>query len=97
MVKGFPGAVLLTQDSPGHCSEAMPSTCTASHVRQYFRTGKLPPPGTVCPVNRGAFPTKSGVSGAGTAQKVTSNADEEARLAAIVEEISRFGITKVLH
>ncbi|KAG5716887.1 putative hydrolase [Termitomyces sp. T112] len=48
--KGFPGAVVLTQDSPGHCSLAAPSICTYSHIRDYFVKGVLPPPGTICPV-----------------------------------------------
>lgn len=44
----FPGSVVLQQDSEGHCSHANPSSCTALHVRQYFQTGKLPRPETVC-------------------------------------------------
>ena len=35
MVKGFSGSMLLIQDSLGHCSDSVPSTCTASsHIRQ---------------------------------------------------------------
>lgn len=44
----FPGSVLLQQDSEGHCSHATPSLCTAKAVREYFQTGKLPEPGTLC-------------------------------------------------
>ncbi|KAL1858266.1 hypothetical protein Daus18300_010012 [Diaporthe australafricana] len=44
----FPGSVVLRQDSEGHCSHASPSLCTAVAVREYFQTGRLPRPGTVC-------------------------------------------------
>ncbi|KAK4619107.1 uncharacterized protein CLAFUR5_11418 [Fulvia fulva] len=44
----FPGSVMLQQDSEGHCSHAMPSTCTAKHVRRYFQAGELPKLGSVC-------------------------------------------------
>ncbi|KAK2460054.1 hypothetical protein APHAL10511_007931 [Amanita phalloides] len=50
MSKGFPGSVVLTQDSAGHCSFTAPSTCTVKHVKAYFETGVLPAEGTVCPV-----------------------------------------------
>ncbi|KAK7047824.1 hypothetical protein VNI00_006152 [Paramarasmius palmivorus] len=48
--QGFPGSVVLTQDSAGHSSLAVPSICTISAVRAYFINGTLPEPGTVCPV-----------------------------------------------
>jgi hypothetical protein len=51
MAKGFPGAVALIQDSPGHCSLAASSVCTVWYVKQYFQTGELPPEGTVCKVD----------------------------------------------
>lgn len=44
----FPNSVVLQQDSEGHCSHATPSLCTAKIVREYFQTGTLPKPGTVC-------------------------------------------------
>lgn len=96
MVKGFSGAVLLTQDSSGHCSDSMPSTCTASHIREYFKTGALPPPDTVCSVDKGPFQNKNGQSGPRTGQNVFV-ADEEGRLGAVVEEISRIGIPRIFH
>ncbi|CZR68039.1 uncharacterized protein PAC_17938 [Phialocephala subalpina] len=46
--KGFPGSVVMVQDSYGHTSLAMPSKCTALNIRKYFQTGELPEPGTVC-------------------------------------------------
>ncbi|KAG5634521.1 hypothetical protein H0H81_001674 [Sphagnurus paluster] len=42
--KGFPGAVVLTQDSPG------------KYIGEYFRKGTLPPAGTVCSVSGSPFP-----------------------------------------
>ncbi|KAF8876145.1 alpha/beta hydrolase fold-domain-containing protein [Infundibulicybe gibba] len=56
MSRGFSGSVVLTQDSPGHCSISGPSTCTQKYVRDYFVDGKLPPDGEVCPVVRTPFP-----------------------------------------
>ncbi|KAF9457254.1 TAP-like protein-domain-containing protein [Collybia nuda] len=46
--KGYPGSVVLTQDSPGHCSLAAPSLCTQKYVRAYFTEGTLPDKDTVC-------------------------------------------------
>ncbi|PFH49122.1 hypothetical protein AMATHDRAFT_76363 [Amanita thiersii Skay4041] len=57
MSKGYPGSVVLTQDSPGHCSIAGPSVCTINYVRDYFQKGTLPPEGTVCPVLSPPIPT----------------------------------------
>ncbi|PPQ95837.1 hypothetical protein CVT26_015967 [Gymnopilus dilepis] len=48
MSKGFNNSVVLTQDSPGHCSVAAPSVCTMNHIRNYFIHGTLPEPSTVC-------------------------------------------------
>ncbi|KAF5336901.1 hypothetical protein D9611_003052 [Ephemerocybe angulata] len=56
MAEGFRGAVVLTQDSPGHCSINAPSICTQRYIRQYFQDGTLPTPGTVCePVVKNPF------------------------------------------
>ncbi|KAG5653159.1 hypothetical protein H0H81_002001 [Sphagnurus paluster] len=51
----FSGAVVLTQDSPGHCSIAAPSVCTQKYIREYFANGTLPPNGTVCSVPGSPF------------------------------------------
>ncbi|KUJ24614.1 uncharacterized protein LY89DRAFT_634822 [Mollisia scopiformis] len=48
MQKKFPGSGVLTQDSEGHCTLASPSLCTVKAIRNYFQTGALPAPGTVC-------------------------------------------------
>ncbi|KAK6365532.1 hypothetical protein LTS17_011251 [Exophiala oligosperma] len=44
----FGGSALLQQNGYGHCTLAQPSLCTAKLVREYFNTGALPAPGTVC-------------------------------------------------
>lgn len=44
----YPGAALLSQNSHGHCSLAVPSVCTAKAVRRYFGEGRVPEEGTIC-------------------------------------------------
>ncbi|KAL0580848.1 hypothetical protein V5O48_001140 [Marasmius crinis-equi] len=51
----FSGSVLLTQDSPGHASVAVPSVCTGLAVKEYFVNGTLPKEGTVCPITGSLF------------------------------------------
>lgn len=47
------GSVVLTQDTPGHCSgEINPSFCTFDILREFFRNGTLPKPGIVCEAAR---------------------------------------------
>lgn len=48
MSEGYEGAVALIQNSPGHCSIAMFSSCTMGYVNRYFQTGELPPVNTTC-------------------------------------------------
>lgn len=48
MSKGYPGSVVLTQNSTGHTSGSVYSSCTVDHIRRYFQTGELPKEGTVC-------------------------------------------------
>lgn len=38
-----------------HCTLSGPSLCTAKAIRQYFQTGELPDPGTVCQVEELPF------------------------------------------
>ncbi|KAF8514404.1 TAP-like protein-domain-containing protein, partial [Gautieria morchelliformis] len=52
---GFKDSVLLTIDTPGHCSYAATSPSAMKHVRRYFREGLLPPPGTVCEIEDKLF------------------------------------------
>ncbi|KJA18178.1 hypothetical protein HYPSUDRAFT_45494 [Hypholoma sublateritium FD-334 SS-4] len=44
----FPGSVVLTQNTGGHCSISAPSICTMKYVASYFLTGNLPNPDTIC-------------------------------------------------
>jgi hypothetical protein len=55
MSAGYPGSVVLTQNSAGHCSISTPSLCTARFVRRYFEDGELPPNGTVCEADMKPF------------------------------------------
>jgi pimeloyl-ACP methyl ester carboxylesterase len=48
MASKFPGSVVLVQDSAGHCSISTPTPCTLKGIREYFQTGTLPDPDTVC-------------------------------------------------
>ncbi|KAK0656956.1 TAP-like protein-domain-containing protein [Cercophora newfieldiana] len=66
---GFPGSVVLVQNSYGHTSLAAASSCTARAVRSYFREGRMPAEGTVCeademPFGEAAFPGAGGEGGA---------------------------------
>ncbi|KAJ7250177.1 Alpha/Beta hydrolase protein [Mycena haematopus] len=76
---GFPGSVLLTQDSPGHTSLSAPSLCTLGYIREYFVNGVLPPPGIICPVDATLF----GPAANSTSKRVALSADEEGLLAAV--------------
>ncbi|PYH71127.1 alpha/beta hydrolase [Aspergillus vadensis CBS 113365] len=55
MARGFPESIVLEQNSVGHCTLSGPSLCTAKAIRQYFQTGELPGPGTVCQVEELPF------------------------------------------
>jgi hypothetical protein len=46
--EGFPGSVVLAQNSYGHTSLSMPSRCTAKTIRAYFQDFRMPEKGTVC-------------------------------------------------
>ncbi|RDW62451.1 hypothetical protein BP6252_11884 [Coleophoma cylindrospora] len=78
----FPGAVVLEQNSEGHCSLSSPSLCTAKHVRAYFQTGKLPDVGTVCQPE--AVPLVGKVSNG-----VVTLSTEDEKLLAALEDLSR--------
>ncbi|KAH9848513.1 Alpha/Beta hydrolase protein [Lenzites betulinus] len=47
---------LLIQNSPGHCSLALPSLCTIKHLRAFFANGTLPEDETHCAVDASPFP-----------------------------------------
>ncbi|KAM0719823.1 hypothetical protein Q7P37_003958 [Cladosporium fusiforme] len=64
MSKGFPGSVVLTQNSAGHTSGSVYSSCTVNHIREYFQAGVLPAEGTVCEPDEVPFGAPSGAVGA---------------------------------
>ncbi|KAI4730460.1 hypothetical protein E4T49_01806 [Aureobasidium sp. EXF-10728] len=55
MSQGFPGSVVLRQDTEGHTSSSGVSLCTARAVRTYFQTGELPEINTTCLPDRVPF------------------------------------------
>jgi hypothetical protein len=60
---GLNNAVLLQQDSVGHCTPNQESTCTINAFREYMLHGKLPAPGTVCQPNiANPFIPKKGIA-----------------------------------
>ncbi|KAJ7683904.1 TAP-like protein-domain-containing protein [Mycena olivaceomarginata] len=76
---GFPGSVLLTQDSPGHSSLTTSSLCTHSYFKQYLDNGTLPEPGTVCPVEARLFGAPNNSTGT---RRAALSPEEEQILAA---------------
>ncbi|KAJ7194989.1 TAP-like protein-domain-containing protein [Mycena pura] len=81
---GFPGSVLLTQDSPGHTSLTTTSLCTLGFFRQYLLNGTLPKPGTVCPVQATLFGAPEITAANSTASRsLSSDSDSEEMLAAL--------------
>ncbi|TFK64067.1 alpha/beta-hydrolase [Pluteus cervinus] len=56
MSKGFKNSMVLIQDTPGHCSVAMPSLCTTQYIRDYFVNGSLPTIGTICAATGSPWP-----------------------------------------
>ncbi|KAL9078396.1 MAG: hypothetical protein Q9157_002691 [Trypethelium eluteriae] len=81
MSKGFPGSVVLTQDSPGHSSLAAFSKCTTTFIRQYFQTGSIPPPGTVCQPDELPFSDLSAIGETDAEMKSQARAHREIRQA----------------
>ncbi|GJJ06111.1 hypothetical protein Clacol_000300 [Clathrus columnatus] len=53
--KAFSNSVLMVVDTPGHCSTAGTSPSAMKYIRDYFREGKLPPKGTICPITNKLF------------------------------------------
>ncbi|KAJ8516392.1 hypothetical protein ONZ45_g6288 [Pleurotus djamor] len=62
MAQSFPKSVVLTQDSPGHCSISAPSSCTQKYIHRYLLHGELPPEGVTCAVDVPMFPPKKATS-----------------------------------
>jgi pimeloyl-ACP methyl ester carboxylesterase len=65
MSKGFPGSVVLTQNSTGHTSGSVYSSCTVDIIRKYFHTGELPEEGTVCEPDELPFGGANSLAAAG--------------------------------
>ncbi|KAF5372034.1 hypothetical protein D9615_008127 [Tricholomella constricta] len=84
--KGFPSSVVLTQDSPGHCSISAPSVCTQMYIRDYFVKGTLPPPGTVCSVVGTPFPGVDISYASNTEQITLGNKEVEQQVAEMSAE-----------
>jgi hypothetical protein len=55
MALGFKDAAVLEQKSAGHGSISSASLCTAKVVRDYFRHGMVPKPGTQCEIESRMF------------------------------------------
>ena len=55
MASRYPTSGVLPVDAEGHCVLSSPSLCMAHHIRTYFQTGDLPPPGTICDDNEKPF------------------------------------------
>ncbi|KIY71249.1 alpha/beta-hydrolase [Cylindrobasidium torrendii FP15055 ss-10] len=49
MAEGFSNAILLIQNSIGHCSLSANSPCTLQHIHDYLVNGILPTYGSICP------------------------------------------------
>ena len=60
MTRQLANARLLVVHGYGHTAFLNPSTCASSDMTAYFRTGALPPNGTVCSQNLPPFPDPAG-------------------------------------
>lgn len=49
------GSRLVEVKGYSHCSVAVASACLAQHVREFLRTGTLPPEGSTCEVDEPYF------------------------------------------
>ena len=56
MTRQLANARLLVVHGYGHTTSLNPSTCAGNYMTAYFRTGALPPKGTVCPQVLPPFP-----------------------------------------
>ncbi|KAK0448394.1 Alpha/Beta hydrolase protein [Desarmillaria tabescens] len=91
MSKGFTGSVVLTQDSPGHCSLAAPSLCTQQYIRDYFFSGTLPDPDIVCPVIGDPFTKATSLK---DDKQAVFSAEERRRLSVAQELTRSFGAAR---
>ncbi|KAF8351757.1 Alpha/Beta hydrolase protein, partial [Amanita rubescens] len=92
MSQGYPGSVVLTQNSAGHTSISAPSPCTMNYVRAYFENGTLPEGGTICPVLGPPIPQFNGTQTLYSRQDILSSHKDRAVTDAIVELSKRHRI-----
>ncbi|KAL9119270.1 MAG: hypothetical protein Q9187_004176 [Circinaria calcarea] len=74
--KLFPGSTVLETLGYGHCTMALPSLCTARHIRRYFQTGHLPPHRQKCAIDVAPF---------GLHRNVSLDAGDQELLQALIE------------
>jgi hypothetical protein len=86
MARGFKDAAVLEQKSAGHCSLSAASLCTAKVLRNYFRNGLVPKPGTECEIESRIF---GEAKGADFSETVSALSEEDRELILAMEELSR--------
>jgi len=68
MAAFYEDSVILKQDAVGHGLIVTTSKCTSDYVQQYFKTGELPPPNTICETDFAPFATSPSVKKRGLQQ-----------------------------
>ncbi|GJE93494.1 alpha/beta hydrolase [Phanerochaete sordida] len=76
---------LLIQDSPGHCTIALPSACTNNATRAFFADGTLPKPGTHCATDYPPF----SVDAVRALDVDAGRLDAQARLGVILDRVRK--------
>lgn len=97
MSAGFTDSVVLTQDSPGHCSISAPSTCTQTHIRKYLVDGTLPDPDTICPTDTPIFANQLVVPSESAQKAFSSLSAEEQDIYGAIQELSKKDALKALY
>ncbi|KAF9040674.1 TAP-like protein-domain-containing protein [Panaeolus papilionaceus] len=97
MSAGFTDSVVLTQDSPGHCSIGAPSTCTQNYIRKYFIDGTLPKPGTICPADTPIFGGQHVVPSGSAHKAFSSLSVEEQDIYIAIQELSKKDALKAMN
>ncbi|KAF9040650.1 TAP-like protein-domain-containing protein [Panaeolus papilionaceus] len=97
MSAGSTDSVVLTQDSPGHCSVSAPSTCTQTYIRKYFVEGTLPEPGTICPTDTPIFGYQHVVPPNSVQKAFSSLSAEEQDIYGAIQELSKKNALKAMN
>ena len=86
----LPFSFLLITGIVQHCSISAPSLCTTKYVRQYFRDGTLPKPGTICEADLGPFDsvTEGSTDDAQGRLHMDSMNEEDKQLMSAIRELS---------